>query len=86
MAGYIWHFIHGYETYRLLSDKTKAKMPKDALRSFMIGVIVPDLATAQKPSEKGPDLSWCTLASEVRHGPCGTFSACLRKTVRQRRV
>lgn len=50
MAGYIWHMIHGYETYRRLSDETKAKMPEDALRSFMIGAIVPDLATGeQKP-------------------------------------
>lgn len=50
MAGYIWHMIHGYETYMHLSDETKAKMPEDALRSFMIGAIVPDLATgAQKP-------------------------------------
>lgn len=45
MAGYIWHMIHGYETYRNLSAETKAKMPKDALRSFMIGVIVPDLTS-----------------------------------------
>lgn len=50
MAGYIWHMIHGYETYMHLSNETKAKMPEDALRSFMIGVIVPDLATGkQKP-------------------------------------
>ncbi len=48
MAGYIWHMIHGYETYMHLSDETKAKMPEDALRSFMIGVIVPDLATREK--------------------------------------
>lgn len=45
MAGYIWHMIHGYETYSHLSEETKAKMPEDALKSFMIGVIVPDLAT-----------------------------------------
>lgn len=48
MAGYIWHLIHGYETYVHLSTETKAQMPKDALRSFMIGVIVPDLATGEK--------------------------------------
>lgn len=48
MAGYIWHMIHGYETYMNLSAKTKAKMPEDALRSFMIGVIVPDLARGKQ--------------------------------------
>ena len=48
MAGYIWHMIHGYETYMHLSKKTKTKMPKDALRSFMIGVIIPDLATGEQ--------------------------------------
>lgn len=47
MAGYIWHMIHGYETYMRLSAETKAKMPENALRSFMIGVIVPDLATGK---------------------------------------
>ena len=48
MAGYIWHMIHGYETYMHLSVETKAKMPEDALRRFMIGVIVPDLATGKQ--------------------------------------
>lgn len=48
MAGYIWHMVHGYETYMHLSEATKAKMPEDALRSIMIGVIVPDLAGREK--------------------------------------
>ncbi len=48
MAGYIWHMLHGYETYMRLSAETKAKMPEDVLRSFMIGVIVPDLATGKQ--------------------------------------
>ena len=48
MAGYIWHMIHGYETYMHLSVETKAKMPEDALQRFMIGVIVPDLATGKQ--------------------------------------
>ena len=52
MAGYIWHMIHGYETYMQLSDETKAKMPEDALRSFMIGTIVPDLATGEQKKQK----------------------------------
>lgn len=51
MAGYIWHMIHGYETYMNLSNETKEKMPKDALRNILIGVIVPDLATGKsKPN------------------------------------
>lgn len=51
MAGYIWHMIHGYETYMHLSAETKAKMPENALRSFMIGAIVPDLATGAQKSQ-----------------------------------
>ena len=43
MAGYIWHFLHSYETYMHLSEETKAKMPKDACRRFMVGAVVPDL-------------------------------------------
>lgn len=45
MAGYIWHLLHSYETYMHLSEETKAKMPEDAFKKFMVGAIVPDLAT-----------------------------------------
>lgn len=48
MAGYIGHIIHGYETFEYLSDETKSKMSIWALRSFLIGEIVPDLATEKK--------------------------------------
>lgn len=43
MAGYIGHIIHGYETFVHLSNETQSKMPIDALRSFILGEIVPDL-------------------------------------------
>lgn len=48
MPGYILHLVHVNEIFNHLSDETKSKMPKDALRSFMIGAIVPDLAGKQK--------------------------------------
>lgn len=43
MAGYILHMIHAYETYMHLLAETKQKMSENALRSFLIGAIVPDL-------------------------------------------
>ena len=51
MAGYILHMIHSYETYMHLSEETRAKMPEDALRKFMIGAIVPDLAKGKQKSK-----------------------------------
>lgn len=50
MAGYIWHMLHAHKTYENLSDATKAKMPEDALRKFLIGAIVPDLVTKKDKS------------------------------------
>lgn len=47
MAGYIWHIIHAYETYENLSEETKAQMSKEALRDFIMGAILPDLATGE---------------------------------------
>ena len=50
MAGYVWHIIHGYECFANIPAEVKAKMPADALRSIIIGTIVPDLTKGKSKS------------------------------------
>ena len=51
MAGYIWHIIHCYEFFLALSEKTRAQMPSDALRSMMLGAVIPDLAERENKND-----------------------------------
>lgn len=47
MAGYVLHLEHVLRVWMNLSEQTKKQMPQNALRSMLLGAIVPDLTTSK---------------------------------------